>query len=194
MASANKEVFVVSPYFVRGEIGMRVMERNASRGVRLRLLTDSPASTDEPMVHGGYLRYRKRMVEAGVEIYELSPDLARDRVRLGRFGKSFGALHAKIVVIDGVRLFVGSMNLDARSERYNTELGVLIDSPELAEDFLGMMDFESSAYRLRMNPQTAAIEWVRGDTQEVLASEPGVGFWLNFKARALGALVPQDRL
>ena len=194
MGSARQEVFVVSPYFVPGEIGMRVTQRNAERGVRLRLLTNSFASSDEPSVYSGYLRYRKAMVEAGVEVHELSPELARERGRLGRFGQSFGALHAKVVVIDSARLFVGSMNLDGRSERYNTELGVLIDSPELAGDFLDMMDFASSAYRLRLNADRSAIEWVRGDTQEVLVVEPGITPWAVFKARLLGALIPEDWL
>ena len=194
MGSAEEEVFVVSPYFVPGEIGMRVTQRNAARGVKLRLLTNSFASSDEPSVYSGYLRYRKQMVEAGVEVHELSPEFARERGRLGRFGASFGALHAKVVVIDKARLFVGSMNLDGRSERYNTELGVMIDSPELAAEFLGMMDFASSAYRVRLNPDKNALEWVRGDTQEVLADEPGITAWQNFKAHVLGALIPEDWL
>jgi cardiolipin synthase C len=194
MGSAKDEVFVVSPYFVPGEIGMRVTQRNAARGVRLRLLTNSFASSDEPSVYSGYQRYRKQLLEAGVEVYELSPELARERGRLGRFGPSLGALHAKVVVIDRARLFVGSMNLDGRSERYNTELGVMIDSPELADEFLGMMDYASSAYRLRLSAGRTAIEWVRGDTQEVLVDEPGMTLWQNFKARLLGALIPEDWL
>lgn len=195
MASARSEVFVVSPYFVPGEIGMQVTKQNSRRGVRLRLLTNSLAATDEPAVHAGYMAYRKEMVTIGAEVYELSPSLARERGRLGRFGESTGVLHAKVIVIDQARLFVGSMNLDGRSERYNTELGVLIDSPELARDFLSMMDFESSTYRLRLGPD-GELRWVRGigEAEIVLDQEPEVGVLRQLLARVLGALLPQNWL
>jgi putative cardiolipin synthase len=195
MGSAQSEVFVVSPYFVPGEIGMRVTEQNSRRGVRLRLLTNSLAATDEPAVHAGYMAYRKEMVAIGAEVYELSPTLAREQARLGRFGESTGALHAKVIVIDQSRLFVGSMNLDGRSERYNTELGVLIDSPAMAHEFLSMMDFESSTYRLRLGPD-GELQWVRGSgaNQVVLDREPEVGVMRQMLSRLLGGLLPQDWL
>ena len=196
MRSAKREVFVVSPYFVPGELGMQAMRGLRASGVTLKLLTNSLAATDEPMVHGGYLRYRREMLELGVEIYELSPTLARNAASLGRFGRSFGQLHAKIVVVDGERLFVGSMNLDSRSERYNTELGVLIESPALAGDFLDLMRYQSSAYRVVLDPVTGAVNWVTGTGMDrrVLTSEPEAGWWLQLKARLLGGLVPEGWL
>jgi len=195
MGNAQSEVFVVSPYFVPGEIGMRVTEQNSRRGVHLRLLTNSLAATDEPAVHAGYMAYRKEMVSIGAEVYELSPTLAREQARLGRFGESTGALHAKVIVIDQSRLFVGSMNLDGRSERYNTELGVLIDSPALAHEFLSMMDFESSTYRLRLGTD-GELQWVRGSgaNQVVLDREPEVGVLRQMMSRLIGGLLPQDWL
>lgn len=195
MGNAQSEVFVVSPYFIPGELGMQVTERNAQRRVRLKLLTNSLAATDEPAVHAGYVAYRRQMVAIGMEVYELSPTLAQKQQRLGRFGQSVGVLHAKVIVIDRARLFVGSMNLDGRSERYNTELGVLIDSPALAQDFLGMMDFESSAYRLRLGP-TGALQWVHRDAEgeTVLDSEPEAGLLRHWLSRLLGALLPHDWL
>ena len=109
MGSAQSEVFVVSPYFVPGEIGMRVTEQNSRRGVHLRLLTNSLAATDEPAVHAGYMAYRKEMVSIGAEVYELSPSLAREQARLGRFGESTGALHAKVIVIDSLNGYLHAM-------------------------------------------------------------------------------------
>jgi len=196
MRSAAREVFVVTPYFVPGELGMEAMRLLRARGVRLRLLTNSLAATDEPVVHAGYLRYRREMLEIGVEIYELSPSLARETASLGRFGSSLGQLHAKIVIVDRERFFVGSMNLDSRSERYNTELGVLIESPVLAADFLDMMRFESSAWRVSLDPASGAMRWTAGSGagQRTVSSEPEASWWLQMKSRLLGSLVPEGWL
>ena len=196
MRSAHKEVFVISPYFVPGELGMEAMRTLRAAGVDLVLLTNSLAATDEPMVHGGYLRYRKEMLEIGVQIYELSPSLSRRANELSRFGTTNGALHAKIIVVDKARLFVGSMNLDTRSERYNTELGVLMESPALATEFLDLIHFKGSSYRLRLAGADRHIEWVSGEGggEQVLLDEPEAGPWLQLKARVLGHFVPEGWL
>jgi putative cardiolipin synthase len=194
MRSARREVFVVSPYYVPGELGMQAMRQLRAAGVRLTLLTNSLAATDEPMVHGGYLRYRREMLEIGVEIYELSPTLAQRAAQLGRFGQAMGMLHAKVVVVDRESLFVGSMNMDTRSERYNTELGVLMSRSGLASEFLDMVRFKSSAYRLRL--VDGRVEWVSGEgrDEQVLTSEPEASPWLQLKARLLGGFVPEGWL
>ena len=196
MRSARKEVFVISPYFVPGELGMEAMRTLRASGVTLTLLTNSLAATDEPMVHGGYLRYRKEMLEIGVQIFELSPSLSRQAGELSRFGSTNGALHAKVIVVDRTRLFVGSMNMDTRSERYNTELGVLMESPALANEFLDLVHFKGSAYRLRLAGPDRHVEWVTGDSagEKVLLDEPEAGPWLQLKARVLGDLMPEGWL
>lgn len=196
MRSADREVFVVSPYFVPGDLGMEAMTGLRARGVHLRLLTNSLAATDEPLVHAGYVRYRTDMLRIGVEIFELSPGMSRHLHRLGRFGDSLGMLHAKIVVIDRRRIFIGSMNLDGRSERYNTELGVLIDSADLAQDFLAMMDYETSAYRLQLDPAGARVQWLMrdGDEVRILDEEPEASFWRRLEIQLLGPLVPEGWL
>jgi cardiolipin synthase C len=195
MGEAGIEVFVVSPYFIPGEIGMAAILRNRERGVRLRLLTNSLAATDEPAVHAGYIAYRHEMLRAGVEIFELSPAWSREQQRLGRFGSTAGVLHAKVIVIDQARLFVGSMNLDGRSERYNTEIGVLIHSAALAQQFVSLMDFESSAYRLRLGADDSLQWWHQADGREtMLAHEPEVGWLRKLGSRVLGALLPHDWL
>jgi putative cardiolipin synthase len=195
IGSAQQEVLIVSPYFIPGEIGMEAMHRLRAAGVSLTLLTNSLAATDEPSVHGGYLRYRRELLAAGVDIYELSPTLARQAKSLGRFGDSMGRLHAKVTVIDRSRLFIGSMNLDTRSERYNTELGVLIESPALAEEFLDLARYKGSAYRLRLD-ERGEIEWVAGEgaQQRVFTAEPETGWWLRLKARLLSDVVPEGWL
>jgi len=196
MHVAKREIFVVSPYYVPGKESMAWIRRLSAAGVKMTLLTNSLAATDEPLVHAGYLRYRKDMLELGVEIFELSPTLARRAGGLAHFGESLGRLHAKVIVVDRNQLFVGSMNLDTRSERYNTELGVLMKGPALANDFLDLLEFEASAYRVRLNPQTREVEWVQGSgaDEKVLTSEPEAGAWLRFKVRLFGAFVPEGWL
>ncbi len=194
--AAQTEAVSISPYFVPGDAGMETITMLGKRGVRMRVLTNSLAATDEPVVYAGYRRYIVRMLRSGLEIYELSPSLARQRARLGRFGDSMGMLHAKILVIDRARLFISSLNIDGRSERYNTELGVLIDSAELAEDVLEMLDFEGSSYALRLDATGEGVEWVSGSggKQQVLTTEPETDAWLRFKSRLLGALLPENWL
>ncbi len=168
-----------------------------NKGVRLRVLTNSLASTDEPLVHVGYLRYRDLLIDSGVEIHELSPSLSQKRQRLGRFGGSFGRLHAKIAVIDHRWLYVGSMNLDDRSETKNTEIGMMIDSPAFANEFFQMMDFDSSTYTLRHAAGGESVEWVFvGDDgkEAVLSEEPETDFWLRMKVKLLGPFVSEGEL
>ncbi|HWK84290.1 MAG TPA: phospholipase D family protein [Caldimonas sp.] len=194
--AAQQEVVAISPYFVLGKAGMETAEMLGERGVRMRVLTNSLAATDEAVVHGGYQRYVVRMLQAGIEVFELSPSLARQSSRLGRFGDTSGMLHAKIIVVDRARLFITSLNLDGRSERYNTEIGVLIDSGELAEDVLDMLDFEGSSYQLRLAPGGDGLEWISGsgERQKVYKNDPEASFWSKFKASLIGRLLPENWL
>ena len=194
--AAQTEAVSISPYFVPGDGGMETITMLGKRGVRMRVLTNSLAATDEPVVYAGYRRYLVPMLRSGVEVYELSPSLVRQRARLGRFGATTGMLHAKILVIDRARLFISSLNIDGRSERYNTELGVLIDSAELAEDVLEMLDFEGSSYTLRLDASGKGVEWVSGSgaNQQLLTNEPETDAWTRFKSRVLGVLLPENWL
>ncbi len=131
----KSELDVVSPYLVPGDGGMRLLEQLRARGVRVRVLTNSLASTDMPIVHAGYKHYRTRMLEDDIELYEVRPLPGRPEKGGGSLtSPSSGqfALHAKVFVLDQRYLFIGSMNFDRRSLRLNTEIGLLIDSPELA--------------------------------------------------------------
>jgi phosphatidylserine/phosphatidylglycerophosphate/cardiolipin synthase-like enzyme len=86
--------------------------------------------------------------------------------------------------------------MDTRSERYNTELGVLMESRTLAAEFLDLIHFEGSAYRLRLAGADHHIEWVagQGSSEKVLLDEPEAGAWLQLKARVLGTFVPEGWL
>jgi putative cardiolipin synthase len=193
--AARTEVVAVSPYFVPGKLGMETIEMLSRRGVRMRVLTNSLAATDEPVVYGGYIRYAVPMMRLGLELHELSPSLVRGS-RLGRFGGAQGMLHAKILIVDRAKVFVGSLNIDGRSERYNTEIGMSIDSPEIAGELLDMLDFGNSSYRLRLTQDHEGVEWVSGSEEglAVFTQEPEVDRWTRFKAHVLARLLPEDWL
>jgi cardiolipin synthase C len=130
--TAQHEVILVSPYFVPGADGTRWLRKLVDRGVRVRVLTNSLNATDVAAVHGGYARYRRSLLKAGVEINELKR-ASSQRLESSFRGSSRASLHTKAVVVDGQRAFVGSFNLDPRSTWINTEMGVVIDDPRFAQ-------------------------------------------------------------
>ena len=198
-AAAREEVMIASPYFIPGSIGMKMIEEARGRGIRIVVLTNALGATDEPLVHWRYARYRQDLLKLGVEIYELSPDLARDAGKFGNFGKSLGRLHAKIAVIDRHKLFVGSLNLDQRSAWSNTEAGLLIESPRLAEGIVALLESDrlESVYRLRLGSDGESIEWVTtaaDGSERVIADEPHNSFGLRLKMMLIGPFTSEALL
>jgi len=195
---ARSEVVLTSPYLVPGERGMEAFESLRQRDVSVTLLTNSLAANDEPLVHSGYSRYRERLLRAGVELYELSPARTMRGKRLGLFGNSLGRLHAKTAVIDRREVFIGSVNLDPRSATQNTELGIAIDSPQLAREMLRIINISKleNAYRLRFGKGTHAIEWLTmdDDKEMILHAEPESTWLQRLYTDVLGPLVPEELL
>ncbi|SAL26220.1 phospholipase D/transphosphatidylase [Caballeronia arvi] len=191
----EKDMLIVSPYFVPRKEGVQWMRSMTSRGVRVTVLTNSLAATDVAAVHAGYQRYRKDMLEAGVILYELKPIASADgdkTTKKSTFGSSKASLHAKTYVFDRKRIFIGSMNLDPRSVELNTEIGVYCESEAAAvqvADGLGA-NLDRIAWRVELrddgNGRTRMV-WIdtaaNGDTT-VLDKEPGVsalkraGIWM----------------
>ena len=94
---AKKELVITSPYMIPGRKGLESIEKLRQQDIKVTVMTNSLAATDEPLVHTGYSRYRYDMLLAGVDIYELSPSLTQRSKRLGTFGQSLGRLHSKTV-------------------------------------------------------------------------------------------------
>jgi len=103
------------------------------RGVRTQVLTNSLAATDEAAAHSGYARYRRRLLEGGVQLYELRPTPGAAQPATAHGTSSGVSLHAKTMVVDREHVFIGSLNMDQRSKLLNTEMGVIIDSAPLAQ-------------------------------------------------------------
>ncbi|MDM0020247.1 phospholipase D family protein [Variovorax saccharolyticus] len=195
LLDARTEVDLTSPYLVPGEKGMAAFEDLSRRKVKLTLLTNSLAANDEPLVHTGYARYRERLLASGADLYELSPQRTTANTRFDMFGKSLGRLHAKTAAIDRRRIFVGSMNLDPRSATQNTEMGVVVDSPQLAREMLRVINISKfqNSYRLRLDPGTGTLEWLTtdGEKEIILTSEPESGFFKRFYNSLIAPIVPE---
>ena len=155
-------MLVASPYFIPGSTGLAAMKDAIANNVNLTVMTNSIATTDEPLVHFGYARYRRAMLKMGVTLYELMPTEGKKSDAIGELHASLGRLHAKLAVVDNRFLFIGSMNMDGRSARWNTEVGLVIDSPELADEVASLLKRERlpSSYKLRMASDDQRIEWV----------------------------------
>jgi putative cardiolipin synthase len=199
MAAAREAVLVMSPYFIPGTEGMRIIHELTGRaGGRVTLLTNSLGATDQPLAHAAYARYRFDLLKAGVRIFELGPTVARDSGRVGDFGRTTGRLHSKTLAIDGRWVVIGSMNLDPRSTHVNTEIGLVIDSPELARQVETVFERGTAlgTYRLRLGAGER-IEWAETDwqgLQTIRRSEPDDNPWRSFKRWLLGWLVPEELL
>jgi putative cardiolipin synthase len=167
MRAAQQEVVIISPYFVPGQEGVALMRELIGRGVRIRILTNSLASTDAPLVHTGYARYRVTLLKMGVELSEVRPRLGQKRVRFHPFRSANASLHAKALVIDQRTVFIGSLNMDERSKRFNSELGLVIRSPDIARQVTNLLDDISAdgSFRLSLD-RSGKIVWTSGDGPE----------------------------
>ena len=197
IGSAQRELVIISPYFVPGERGCAAIERLVARGVRVRVLTNSLAATDAAVVHIGYAKYRRRLIAAGVEIHELRPEPGEENTRLSALGSSKASLHAKVLIVDRRILFVGSFNVDQRSALENTEMGLRIESPRLAEEVLGVLRDRGPAgsYAVTLD-DGGHLLWTT-ETQgrrEVWHDEPGAGTLLKWSLKLLGPIAPEEML
>ena len=197
MRGARSEVVLTTPYMIPGEKGMALMAGLRNKGVKLRVLTNSLAATDEPLVHIGYARYRRPMLELGVEVHELSPVRSSKSKRLGLLSRSTGRLHAKSAVIDRRQVFLGSMNFDPRSDKHNTEMGMFIDSPQLAREMLRLMDLDKlQASHQVMIDKNGRLRWLAmdDDGEMVLDDEPDADRFVQFLLKLLAPLAPEELL
>ena len=156
-ANVQTELLMITPYFVPTGEEMQLLHNLRMRHVRVRILTNSLESTNALPAHAAYARYRLQLLRDGVELYEVRALLGRtskgsgQSAAVSRFG-NYG-LHAKLFVFDRRQLFIGSMNFDQRSVRFNTEIGLIIDSPELAQETAVRFDAMSqpaSAYAVML--------------------------------------------
>lgn len=204
IAATRSELIMITPYFVPVPAEIQLLEQERDRNVRVRLLTNSLMSAPDLVAHAGYMHYRPALLENGVHLYEIRADLGSTRGsgesrKLTRYGNF--ALHAKLFVFDRTSLFVGSMNLDQRSVRLNTEMGLIIDSNQLANDvatrFNALTTPENSyeiALRSTSTHDKPALTWKtqeNGKPVEYL-KEPSRNFRQKLEVHLL-SLLPLDQ-
>src|ERR1700720_453060 len=197
MRSAKQELIVISPYFVPGKEGVAMFAKLIDEGVHIRILTNSLASTDSPIVHNGYSRYRVQLLKLGIELSEVRPKLGQKRARFHPFRGSNASLHAKALVIDQRTVFIGSMNMDARSARTNSELGLVIRSPELARQVTSLLDDISAdgSYKLQLVGNDRIV-WSSGDpgAMQEWHTDPETTHTQRFLLRLLAPFAPEELL
>jgi putative cardiolipin synthase len=191
--AARSDLLVVSPYFVPGKEGVEFLARREHDGVSVQVLTNSLAATDVWLVHAGYRKYRRPLLREGVRLFELRPEAAgakRARASKAFPGSSRASLHGKTFVFDRTSVFIGSLNIDPRSLEQNTEVGVLVDSPELAAEVAALFDRWTSPERAyAVTPDAnGGLRWTGGFTDE-----PGAGFWRRLGVKFFSHL-PIDSL
>jgi len=196
LMEAENEIIIITPYLIPRDRGVELVKKLHDRGIRITILTNSLATNNHTPVHSAYASYRKRLLEAGVELWEARADAAKITAPEGESQLDKLTLHTKGILIDRKRVFVGSLNLDPRSIDINTEMGLLIDSPELGERLT-----ESSrkripmiAYRVTMDDEGDLSWHATIDGKEVVeTTEPQTSGWDRFKAWFL-KIAPEKQL
>lgn len=198
VGTPKRSLDIVSPYFVPTREGVNYLTGLVRDGVQVRVLTNALEATDVAAVHSGYVRWRHALLAGGVVLYEMksSDSAPRHRHTRGSWGSANLSLHTKAVAADGERLAVGSFNVDPRSAHLNTELGFVIDSPELA----GAVDrtfrerVPEQAYQVRLD-ERGDLYWIeRGEDGPIIYKrDPGTRFWTRAGVSIL-RLLPIDWL
>ncbi len=185
LSPMEQEWVIISPYFVpRKKLTQGLIDARES-GIEVTVITNSLAANNQPTVHGGYAPSRKPLLEAGVNIYEVRPDAHFPGTEYVDASAARSTLHTKAYVLDGREVFIGSFNFDPRSAYINTEMGVLIDDPELGADFMNGIEeaLKVSAWQVSLTEDNE-LQWtgVTDGEPVIYHNEPMTTRWQRFKA------------
>ena len=188
----EQSVDIISAYFVPEKKGEKMLSELAQNNIQVRVLTNSFKANDVFLVHAFYGKYRKNLLKDNVELYEFlsvpetenlnanTQEIA-EKAKVSLKGLSRSSLHAKLMAIDQKQVFIGSFNFDPRSAYLNTEIGVLLDSPNLARAVHQTMDQNLSKYAYKLvldanNKINWKIKRQDGSTKTYL-KEPKMKWW-----------------
>lgn len=171
---AQSELLIMNAYVIPGQKAIDFMQSLTDRGVDVRILTNSLSSHDVPAVNSHYEPWRDDFINAGVDLYEFRSDPAIQQtvIDVPPVAAQFSGLHSKSAVADRRYVFIGSMNLDPRSAKINTEMGAFVDSPELAEDMAQIILRNMSgdnAWHVQMD-EAGELSWQ--NSEETLTRQP----------------------
>ena len=199
LSTARSDVTLFSPYFIPGKDALRRIARLRADGVSVKVVTNSLAVSDEPLVSIGTERHQIELLKMGVDLYELSSERLKlnDTLR-GLLGTSTGRLHAKMAFLDRRIALVGSMNLDPRSAIINTEIGVRVENPVLVgmvfEGF--KVDELAGVYQVKLREHNLGVRWVAidGETTDERDIDPDTSVWQRMRLLVLSWFVPESQL
>lgn len=193
LENVDSSFVLISPYFVPTESGTKALTDAAKRGIDITIVTNSLASNDVFAVHGWYAKYREDLVKAGIKLWEVKAS-AKIKSKWSLTGSSRASLHAKLMMIDENKLFVGSMNWDPRSAELNTEMAVVIEQPEYVQKQQSVLpeQLKENAYQIVL--KDGDIAWLDLETGEVFDSEPEASVWRKMGAWFSGILPIEDQL
>lgn len=179
LASARKQLLIMNAYIIPAERGIGALKRLGDLGVDMKILTNSLASHDVPAVNSHYKQWRKPILKAGAELYEIRHDaeIQTAIVDTPPTAAEFMGLHAKAMVVDRRKVFIGSMNYDPRSAEINTEMGVFVDSPGLAEALAALIERDTqpiNSWRVELTEEDD-LRWVTADQQ--VTCQPARNWW-----------------
>jgi putative cardiolipin synthase len=200
--SVSTELVMITPYFVPSNDELQLLAEEREHHARVRALTNSLDAAPELAAHSGYMHYRRRLLELGVDLHEIRADLGNSRgsgqpAAISRYGNY--ALHGKLFVFDRKSTFVGSLNFDQRSKRINTEIGLIVHSPDISAqvgqrfDELTTLD---NSYQLKLEGSAGDaphLAWETRKNGQVIEfrHEPSRSLWRKLKVEVL-TLLPLD--
>lgn len=196
LRSSERELIVVSPYFVPTKRGVESLSNLQKRGVNVTVITNSLAANNQFTVHGGYSPSRKPLLEAGVKIYEARPDAEVAGTEFIDASGGTATLHTKAFIVDDEEIFIGSFNFDPRSANLNTELGVIIYDPELALTFAVWVEeaLRDQTFEVFLNDD-GKLRW-RGyeDGEEIIYDKEPEATWGQRFMAGFARIIPQSQL
>ncbi len=197
LIQAKEQLIIVSPYFVPRKRGIEGLVRQHEKGVDVVIITNSLAANNQFSVHGGYAPARKPLLEAGVRIFEARPDSDIAGAELVAASGAKATLHTKAFIVDRSEVFIGSFNFDPRSVNLNTEMGVIIRDPELAQAMADRVyaKLPVDAYELFLDD--GDLRWRSRDengVETVEAKEPQTSWWDRFVAGVMQVLPIRSQL
>ena len=196
LVEAESEIILITPYFIPRKGGIELLRKIRNKGVRVTVVTNSLATNNHTPVHSAYASYRRRLLDAGVELWEARVDAAKIILPDGESQLDKLTLHTKGILIDRKRVFVGSLNLDPRSVDINTEMGLLINSVEMGEFMTERVrqNIPKIAYRVNMDEDRNLSWHATIDGREVIETkEPQTTAWQRFMAWLM-KIAPESQL
>lgn len=197
LETPSNSLYLVSPYFVPGEQGTKAFAAMAADSVKISILTNSLEATDVALVHSGYAKRRKPLLDAGIDLYESRrvPNAVKQESK-SSVGSSYASLHAKTFSIDNQHVFIGSFNFDPRSANLNTEMGFILHSETLAGQIADAFKnrIPATAYQVELENKSELV-WLEQRNEKTIkhTQEPGSSIWKRLSVK-LFSFLPIDWL